>query len=350
MQREQTFEVVKEYYGKILSTMDDLKTTACTCSGKPTKIIREIIKDIPNEIKEKFYGCGTPTPLGIEGCSVLDLGSGSGRDCYIASKLVGKEGKVIGVDMTQEQNDVANKFIKEYSDKLGYSNMRFETGYIEFLDQCGIEKESIDIVISNCVINLSPNKEEVLKSVYDSLKFGGEFYFSDVYASRRIPEEIQKHEVLYGECLSGALYIEDFIRLCHKVGFIDPRMLEMKEIKIKNEELQEVIGNIKFYSITYRLFKLKNLETKCEDYGQYAIYKGNIVGQPSSFELDDHHFFETNKPLLVCGNTASMLQETWLSKYFNVIGDRKVHYGLFQDCYSGDKKTGNNDCSGGSCC
>jgi arsenite methyltransferase len=125
--------------------------------------------------------------------------------------------------------------------------------------------------------------------------------------------------------------VEDFLRLCHKVGFTDPRILETSEIKIKNEELQEVIGNIKFVSITFRLFKLQDLETKCEDYGQYAVYHGKLQGNAAGYLLDDHHFFETNKPLLVCGNTSSMLHSTWLSKYFTVVGSRDVHYGAF-DC------------------
>jgi arsenite methyltransferase len=107
--------------------------------------------------------------------------------------------------MTEEQIDISKRNMKEFSDKLGYSNMEFKKGYIEFLEDCGIQKESLDIVISNCVVNLSPNKEEVLRSVYNSLKTGGEFYFSDVYSNRRIPKEIQSHQVLYGECLSGAL-------------------------------------------------------------------------------------------------------------------------------------------------
>ena len=127
------------------------------------------------------------------------------------------------------------------------------------------------------------------------------------------------------------MYINDFIRLCHKVGFLDPRVVTQSEITVDDEELQDVIGNTRFYSITYRLFKLNNLETLCEDYGQYAVYRGSIEGHKWKYELDDHHTFYANKPALVCGNTASMLEDTWLGSYFDVVGDRETHYGLF-DC------------------
>lgn len=98
-----TYEVVKDYYGKVLSTTKDLKTSACTASGKPHAKLVEIMRRIPQEITSKFYGCGAPLPLGIKGLRVLDLGSGSGRDCYLASALVQAEGQVTGIDMTEEQ-------------------------------------------------------------------------------------------------------------------------------------------------------------------------------------------------------------------------------------------------------
>eukprot|EP00755_Sulcionema_specki_P005031 Sspe_Gene.4730::Locus_1557_Transcript_4_5_Confidence_0.222_Length_1590::g.4730::m.4730 len=166
------------------------------------------------------------------------------------------------------------------------------------------------MVISNCVVNLSPDKPSVLREVYRVLADGGEFYFSDVYCDRRLPEKVQKHEVLWGECIAGAMYIEDFIREANKVGFTDPRMLAKSEIFVTDPELSEIVGKARFFSITYRLFKLPGmLETKCEDYGQYAVYKGTIPGHPNGYMLDDHHDFETKKPMLVCGNTGAMVGE-----------------------------------------
>ena len=157
-------EMVSEYYGKTLSTSADLKTNACCTAEAPPLTIREALKRVPSEINSKYYGCGSPLPFGIEGLSVLDLGSGSGRDCYIAAQLVGEEGKVIGIDMTDEQLVVSRKYSDSFcKETLGYkrANLQFIKGYIEMLPQY-IEPESIDIIISNCVVNLSPRKDKVL--------------------------------------------------------------------------------------------------------------------------------------------------------------------------------------------
>eukprot|EP01026_Neomeris_dumetosa_P019877 TRINITY_DN1801_c0_g1_i2.p1 TRINITY_DN1801_c0_g1~~TRINITY_DN1801_c0_g1_i2.p1 ORF type:complete len:415 (-),score=47.41 TRINITY_DN1801_c0_g1_i2:372-1616(-) len=358
-----TFESVQKYYGQVLSTSKDLKTNACTASGKPHPIIGEKIAAVPEEIRSKFYGCGAPLPLGIKDLRVLDLGSGSGRDCYVCSALVGDKGFVTGLDMTDEQLEVARKYVESYcTETLGYSqpNMKFVKGNIEYLDKAGIEDESIDIIISNCVVNLSPDKPRVIEEAYRVLAPGGELYFSDVYCDRRLPEHVQKDEVLWGECISGALYIEDFKRIAGSVGFKDVRVLQSSEMAINDQSLKDVLGNARFYSITYRLFKIPDqIETLCEDYGQIAIYKGTIKGHKHSYTLDDHHHFITNKPMLVCGNTAAMVGEggvSWLSPHFEVIGDRSVHYGLF-DCNSSSKIVSDNPASNiqtspsdGGCC
>ena len=257
--------------------------------------------------------------------------------------------------MTDEQLQVARQHIDEYTKLLNYpkANLSFVKGFIEFLVEAGIERESVDLVISNCVVNLSPNKKRVLESVYSVLKHGGEFYFSDVYCDRRLPEAVRGHEILLGECIAGALYIGDFVRLCKETGFLDPRVVSTSEILITDPELKEVVGEARFYSITYRLFKLKDLEPQCEDYGQYAVYKGGIEGHKHSYSLDDHHKFETNKPVLVCGNTGSMLNETWLTKYFQVVGSRDVHYGIFPcgpSTATAPASTSASSCSTSSCC
>jgi SAM-dependent methyltransferase len=255
--------------------------------------------------------------------------------------------------MTKEQLDVANAHVAEYTAKLGYArpNLRFVQGYIEFLAEAGVEPASMDLVISNCVVNLSPDKRRVLSNVYEVLREGGEFYFSDVYCDRRLPPSVRSHEVLLGECLAGALYIEDFRRLCHAVGFTDPRALSTSPIAVDDEELREVVGEARFYSITYRLFKLPDLETLCEDYGQYAVYRGTIKGHASSYQLDDHHLFETGRPVLVCGNTADMLGKTWLGPHFDVVGSRERHFGLFGACAGPKDKASTSELpKGGACC
>lgn len=341
---------VQKYYGETLQTSDDLKTSACCAAEQPHPIIAQAIANVPKEILSKFYGCGNPIPLGIEGLTVLDLGSGSGRDCYVASQLVGPNGHVIGIDMTDQQLDVARKHVKSFTRQMGFSkpNMTFLKGQIEYIKEAGVQDNSVDLVISNCVVNLSPRKDLVLQECYDVLKEGGEMYFSDVYCDRRLSEEARNDEVLWGECLSGALYVEDFKRLCRKVGFTDPRFLTCTEIEVKDPKLRQILGNAKFYSITYRLFKMSNLETLCEDYGQVSTYRGTIPGHAHGYQLDDHHFFETNKPMLVCGNSASMTGESWLGKHFDISGNRDVHYGLF-DCSPVTVTTGANAGAGGCC-
>ena len=332
--QEMTYESVKNYYGKVLSSSSDLKTNACTTSDAPPAVVRKALTKVPKAVTDRYYGCGTPIPMGVGGLDVLDLGSGSGQDCYIAAALVGESGSVTGVDMTDEQLEVANKSADGYCiETLGYKepNLSFKKGYIEFLEDAGIEPESMDLVISNCVINLSPDKRKVIQGVYTALREGGELYFSDVYCDRRLPEAVRTHDVLLGECLGGALYIEDFRRICHDVGFTDPRQHSASPIVVTDPELKELCGEAKFYSITYRCFKLSNLETLCEDYGQVAYYKGTLPESPHTYTLDDHHVFEANRPMLVCGNTAAMVEDSWLGDHFTVVGDTSTHYGLF-DC------------------
>ncbi|CAD7703979.1 unnamed protein product [Ostreobium quekettii] len=328
-------EFVEEYYGKILSSSKDLKTNACCAAGRPHPRLAKLMSEVPAEILAKFYGCGAPLPLGIEGKRVLDLGSGSGRDCYVAAALVGESGHVTGIDMTDEQLGVARSHLEAYTGALGYSapNMKFVKGHIEFLEDAGVEGESVDVVISNCVVNLSPDKPRVLREVYRALAPGGEFYFSDVYCDRRLPEGVRKDKILWGECLAGALYYKDFERMARETGFGDPRVLSTSRITVQNAELENLVGEAKFYSITYRLFKIPNkIETTEEDYGQIAVYKGTIEGHEHAYKLDDRYRFETGKPMAVSGNVAAMVGEdgiSWLSPHFQVIGERSVHYGVF---------------------
>jgi SAM-dependent methyltransferase len=341
---------VKEYYGKRLKSKKDLVSGACCCTEKPPAAIREILPLIADEILDKFYGCGSPLPPLLEGMTVLDLGCGTGRDVYIASRMVGKSGCAIGIDMTTEQIQVATKYQEQQSKRFGYksSNVQFFQGFIEDLKSLGIKDNSVDVVISNCVINLSPAKEQVFKEIYRVLKPGGELFFSDVFADRRIPDTLANDPVLRGECLGGAMYVEDFRRLMAKCGWADLRYASIRNLAIKDEEIGCKVGFVTFSSRLVRAFKLDDLEDTCEDYGQVAYYDGSIPGHPHNFDLDDHHCFFAGKPMLVCGNTASMLSNTRYRKAFKVIGDRAVHYGVFGGC--GAKCNSEAPAATGSCC
>ena len=337
---ENPIESVKEYYGNVLKSNKDLKTSACCMDGAPPARIRAILKDIHPEVLDKFYGCGSPIPPALQGKTVLDLGSGSGRDCFILSKLVGSTGKVIGVDMTQNQIDTARKYIDFHTKQFGYTrpNVIFHQGYIEDLESVGIKNESVDAVISNCVLNLSPNKERVFSEIFRVLKHGGELYFSDVFADRRIPKELTTDPLLLGECLSGALYIEDFRRILSKLGCHDYRIVSKSKITISDPEVEHKIGMIDFYSLTIRAFKL-DLEDRCEDYGQVAYYKGTIEECPNTFTLDDHHSFQAGRPMLVCKNTALMLAQSRFGEHFEIVGKGDKHFGPF-DCETHGKVNG----------
>jgi len=330
-------EDTKEYYGKVLQKSSDLKTNACCTSVKYPKHIKDILSIIHDDILSTYYGCGLVVPDCLDKCNVLDLGCGTGRDVYLLSKLVGQAGTVTGVDMTHEQLSKAMDYCDYHIEKFGYnhSNIIFVKDEIESLTN--FKSNSYDIIVSNCVVNLSNNKEAVLKRAYSLLKTGGEMYFSDVYSDRRVPEELRKDKVLWGECLSGALYVNDFLSLVKKCGFIDPRKVSINRITVKNKELEDKLGEIKFYSITYRLFKLPDLlDAQCEDYGQAVVYNGTIEHSENVWNLDDHHKFEKGKCALVCRNTYNMLFHSRFSKHFNFIGDESTHYGVFEGCGTGD--------------
>ncbi|MEN8180781.1 MAG: methyltransferase domain-containing protein [Pseudomonadota bacterium] len=351
-------DLVKEYYGQILQHSNDLQTNACCTDSSMPDELRTVLANIHDEVLARYYGCGLVSPQLLEGMRILDLGSGSGRDCYALAQMVGEQGYVLGVDMTDEQLDVAKRHVDWHREKFGYaqSNVEFRKGYIERLDELGLQDESFDIIVSNCVINLSPDKEAVLKEAYRLLKPGGELYFSDVYSDRRVPHHLIADPVLYGECLSGALYWNDFINLAKKAGFADPRLVEDRPITIDNPEIEAKIGHIGFYSATYRLFKLDGLEPACEDYGQAVVYKGDMPGSEYEFVLDNHHVIEKGRMFLVCGNTYRMLKETRFSNYFDFYGCWETHFGIFDDCGSsipfsqaaaGERPDSGN---GGGCC
>ena len=329
---ETTYELVTDYYGQQLQGTADLKTSACCDVSSMPEWLKPLLARIHPEVLSRYYGCGLVCPPLLEGCRVLDLGCGSGRDVYALAQLVGPTGSVVGVDMTDEQLAVAKAHRAHHAEAFGYSNVQFLHGYIERLDELGLESGSFDVIVSNCVVNLSPDKDAVLAGVQRLLKPGGEFYFSDVYTDRRVPTAVKNDPVLYGECLGGALYWKDFERLAQRCGFADPRLIEDRPLVITDPELAARTGNLRFFSATYRLFKLAALESACEDYGQAVIYHGSIPQHPGRFVLDKHHDIQAGKVFAVCGNTWRMLHGTRFAPHFSFVGSFDTHYGIFEGC------------------
>ncbi len=328
---------VKDYYGRHLQRTADLRTTACCDASQTPDWLKPLLARIHPEVTARYYGCGLVCPPLLDGCRVLDLGCGAGRDLYALAQLVGEGGQVVGVDMTEEQLAVAERHRDYQRQAFGFSrdNVELRLGYIERLDELGLADASFDVVVSNCVVNLSPDKDAVLRAVLRLLKPGGELYFSDVYADRRVPSVVRDDPVLYGECLGGALYWNDFLQLARRQGFADPRLVEDRPIAVTDPALAVRTQGIGFYSATYRLFKLPGLEPDCEDYGQAVAYRGTLPRHPGAWSLDKHHRFTTGKVAPVCGNTQRMLYETRLRPHFDFFGDGGQHLGLFEGCGTG---------------
>ena len=313
----EVYDSVKEYYGKRLQGSDDLKTSACTTGGSfMPKYIKQAIGEVHDEVVSRYYGCGLVVPQILKDTSVLDLGSGAGRDCYVVSKLVGENGRVVGVDMTEEQLEVARRHVEYHTQKFGHSksNVEFCFGYIEKLGEAGLGDGIFDVIISNCVINLVPNKDAVLQEAYRVLRDGGELYFSDVYASEPVSEELRSDAVLWGECISGALHWEELIRLAGNVGFAPPRLVRAAPITMKNDQLGAKLGDLRFVSATYRLVKvpkpeLDNAKPAC------VTYDGQAENAEESLEFDQSISFPAGKCVTVSAPVTAILRASRFSRH-----------------------------------
>ena len=326
---EKIREEVRRYYGEILQNSDDLSTNACACaSAAPPKYVIDALKNVDDEIIMRFYGCGSPIPPALAGATVLDLGCGTGRDVYVASQLVGPEGKVMGIDMTPSQLEFARSYEAAQMERFGYghSNVEFVEGFIE--DMHMIADESVDVVISNCVVNLSPFKKQLFKEVFRVLKPGGELYFSDVFCDRRVPEGFYDDPILRGECLSGAMYIEDFRRMLADYGVRAFYDVAVEELHIGDFRIATKLGFATFYSHTVRAVKSADLEDREENYGQTATYLGTLPENGRYFDLTDEVRLIKDRPVAISGNMATVLSQSRYAPHFKVTA-RGEHVGLF---------------------
>ena len=234
-------DIVKKGYTTIARNNNSCCGPASCCGGdeSPQKISKQVgyseedIKNVP-ENSNLGLGCGNPVALASlsEGETVLDLGSGAGFDCFLAADKVGDNGKVIGVDMTPDMVEKA----KENARKSNYTNVEFRLGEIEELP---LENDSVDIVISNCVINLSPDKKRVFEEVYRVLKPDGRLVISDIVLLEELPESIRNSIEAYVGCISGAVKKDTYIDLVKNAGFKDIQIID--ESKFPQDALSSVI-------------------------------------------------------------------------------------------------------------
>ncbi|KAM3615584.1 uncharacterized protein V6R79_004382 [Siganus canaliculatus] len=309
---------VKDYYSRQLQSTEDVQTSAPACARRPvTKSVREALDLVHPDVSKRFFGCGLPFPSKLAGCKVLDLGSGSGRDCYAFSKLVGENGYVTGVDMTESLVTLARQYLEYHQKTFGYKepNVSFVQGYMEKLSESGIKSDSVDVVISNCVICLCPDKRVVMQEAYNALKEGGELYFSDMYSDKVIPDSMKQDPALWGEGLSGCLFWQDLISLARSVGFSTPQLVSSTIIVVQQDELHKKAAGFRYASVTYRMFKLPKNQVLRK---ATVTYKGTLADFPEKLDFDSSHSFKTGEAVEVDGEMAAVLQSSRFSADFQI--------------------------------
>ena len=283
--------------------------------------------NVAAEIKNTFHEFGAPLPPLLEGCAVVDLCCGSGRDTYLAAQLVGPAGKVVGVEPNAERLAIAQKYLDKEMKQFGYGQPNVELVHGVPEDLSFLADGTADVVISNCTFNLSPDKAAYVAEVKRVLKPQGEWYFTDVFTDRRIPSELSDDIELVAERLGGALYINDFRRIAQSVGFLDPRYLVTRQTPLSDEERAQFPG-IAFATITARLVNTPMVEDVCESFGETVTYKGTLPDYPDFFLFDKDIKFPTGKTCTVCGNvTGTVGYGSRYAAVFDLTGDRSQHIG-----------------------
>ena len=298
--------------------------------------VRGILDDLDPALVSGHLGFYTALPGFIEGCRVLVVGCGSGRDAFVAAKLVGQEGQVVAIDPFADNIALANKLVKHQMQRFGFveDNILFSQLLPEELHLAGLDDGSFDIIVVNYTLNLMLDKEGFFQKAYSLLKQGGELYLGALFANRRITPDLLHTNKLGNHVLRGAIYLEDFRRWLRKAGWESFRYMEKRRVVIEDKKDARLLSDYDLIYRVIRAFKLDNLEDLCENYGQSAEYLGTIPGYNQFFDLDDYHRFFVDKPIRVCGNTCALVQNTRFAPYFRVMGSRnKKHYGLYDYCH-----------------
>ncbi|MEM8944489.1 MAG: methyltransferase domain-containing protein [Planctomycetota bacterium] len=311
---------VRERYGPAAQEAE-----AALCC--PVDYNPQYLKIVPDEIIERDYGCGDPSKHVGSGETVLDLGSGGGKICYIAAQIVGESGSVIGVDRNDDMLALARKYQPEIAEKIGYDNTEFRKGSIQdlalnletfesylethpittsadwlraeaYADQLRqneplIESDSVDVVVSNCVLNLVSNddRKQLFSEIFRVLKCGGRAVISDIVCDEPVPAHLQNDPSLWSGCISGAFVEDEFLDAFTQAGFYGVEILS------RQAEAWATVEGIEFRSLTLRAYKGK--EGVCRDHNQAVIYNG-----PWSKVMDDDgHTLYRGRRMAVCAKT-----------------------------------------------
>ena len=306
----------------------------------PIQYQPELLEIIPDEIVERDYGCGDPSPFVKPGDTVVDLGSGGGKLCYIAAQIVGENGKVIGVDCNDEMLGLARKYKSEIAEKIGYDVVDFRCGIIQNLgldlelyekelaklestgveniidrrrleqrlekEQPMIEDNSVDCVVSNCVLNLvrPDDRKKLFAELHRVLKVGGRAAISDIVSDETVPQHLQDNPELWSGCISGAWREDEFLAEFAAAGF------EGMYVAKRESEAWQTVEGIEFRSVTVIAYKPDT--GPCLEQNQGVIYKG-----PFKTVLDDDgHVYHRGQSMAVCGRTFDALSRAPYEDHF----------------------------------
>ncbi len=333
-------KVVRERYAKGAQRKEE--TLCC-----PVSYDAKFLEVIPQEILEKDYGCGDPSAYLKEGETVLDLGSGGGKICFIASQVVGPKGRVIGVDFNPAMLSLANQYKDEVAKKIGWKNIEFRRGKIQDLktdldalqgylsrnpvktlddfvemenairsvqkEHPLIADESVDVVVSNCVLNLvqSEDKTALFKEMHRVLKKGGRVAVSDIVSDEPVPQDMQNNPKLWSGCISGAFEEKMLLKAFEDAGFYGIK------IEKRDEKPWRVVRGIEFRSITVTANKGK--EGVCWEKNQAVIYKGPW----KEVQDDDHHVLKRGVRTAVCDKTFQIFSKAPYKDEIILVSPRK---------------------------
>jgi ubiquinone/menaquinone biosynthesis C-methylase UbiE/N-acetylglutamate synthase-like GNAT family acetyltransferase len=298
-------KMVKEKYGAIASQSKQQNQSSCCgstcgCSNVEFSVMAEDYTKLPGYVPDAdlALGCGLPTQYAKiqPGNTVVDLGSGAGNDCFIARSVAGETGRVIGIDMTEAMIAKA----KTNAAKLGFNNVEFRLGDI---DNMPIKDSTADVVVSNCVMNLVPNKQKAFSETFRILKPGGHFSISDIVLVGELPDDLRKEAVLYAGCISGAVQKKEYLRIIQEAGFTNVTVQKERQIDIPeeilekyiaSEQMRKVANNLGIFSITVYAEKPLDLAYRRAQGSDTAVIRSLLESQklPTvSIEAETTDFF-----------------------------------------------------------